>query len=115
MKQSPHYDASKWACVNDSADEKLSSTQYNLLSKLDTIRAEHEQYSSELARFSNEVKSPQRGLRYKRILIFMKVATIAPTTRTDAQIRDLTEVALRGLQRLSSWTCHLTELVYIKR
>jgi hypothetical protein len=29
--------------------------QYNLVAKMDMIRVEHEQYSSELARFSNEV------------------------------------------------------------
>jgi cytoplasmic FMR1 interacting protein len=66
--------------------------QYNLVAKMDMIRVEHEQYSSELARFSNEV------------------ATLAPTTRTDTQNRELTDLALRGLQRLSSWTAHLTEL-----
>ena len=55
IKQSRHYDSSRWTCVTDAAEEKVTMMQYNLVAKMDMVRAEHEQYSSELARFSNEV------------------------------------------------------------
>ena len=55
VKQSKNYDSSRWTCVTDHAEEKVTMMQYNLVAKMDMIRVEHEQYSSELARFSNEV------------------------------------------------------------
>lgn len=56
VKMCPHFkaDADKWTCAGGNAEEKIIS-QYNLLSKMDTIREEHLHYISELARYSNEV------------------------------------------------------------
>ena len=58
VKMCPNFktDADKWTCAGGNAEEKIIS-QYNLLSKMDTIRVEHLHYISELARYNNEVSS----------------------------------------------------------
>lgn len=58
VKMCPHFknDSDKWSCAGGNAEEKLIS-QYNLLSKMDTIREEHLHYISELARYNNEVNA----------------------------------------------------------
>ena len=51
IKRAPNYDASKWPmCTSNQV-----STQSDLLAYLDTMREEHNQYTSDLARHSNEV------------------------------------------------------------
>ena len=57
VKMCPNFktDADKWTCAGGNAEEKIIS-QYNLLSKMDTIRVEHLHYISELARYNNEVR-----------------------------------------------------------
>ena len=57
------------------------------------MRENHLEYSSELARYSNEVTT-----------------TYKETPRTDAENKSLTDLALRGLHLLSDWTCVVTEL-----
>ena len=60
---------------------------------LSKMRENHLEYSSELARYSNEVTT-----------------TYKETPRTDAENKSLTDLALRGLHLLSDWTCVVTEL-----
>ena len=56
VKMCPNFknDSDKWTCASGNAEEKVLS-QYNLLSKMDTIREEHLHYISKLARYNNEV------------------------------------------------------------
>ena len=60
---------------------------------LSKMREDHLKFSSELARYSNEVTT-----------------TYKETPRTDPENRSLSNLALRGLQLLSQWTSVVTEL-----
>lgn len=57
------------------------------------MREEHIKYTSELARYSNEVTT-----------------TFKETPRTDAENKTLLDLSLRGLMLLSEWTSVVTEL-----
>ena len=70
-----------------------STPQANIMVHLSKMRENHLEYSSELARYSNEVTT-----------------TYKETPRTDAENKSLTDLALRGLHLLSDWTCVVTEL-----
>lgn len=89
IKRSPHYDQSRWPL----ASSVSPSPQSDLLQYLPTIRDEYVRYISELARHNNEVTT-----------------TVKETPRTDSENKELTELALRGLQLLSDWSTHVTEL-----
>ncbi|XP_022241956.1 cytoplasmic FMR1-interacting protein-like [Limulus polyphemus] len=89
IKRSQHYEASRWP----QASSASPSPQSDLLQYLPSIRDEYVHYISELARHSNEVTT-----------------TVKETPRTDVENKDLTDLALRGLQLLSDWTTHVTEL-----
>ncbi|CAB3252180.1 unnamed protein product [Arctia plantaginis] len=68
------------------------SPQADLMVHLPQIREEHQNYISELARYSNEV------------------TTTFKEAGSDAENKTVTELCLRGLQLLSSWCSILTEL-----
>ena len=70
-----------------------TSPQANLMVHLAKMREDHLKFSSELARYSNEVTT-----------------TYKETPRTDPENRSLSNLALRGLQLLSQWTSVVTEL-----
>lgn len=89
IKCSPHYEASRWPL----ASANSPSPQSDLLQHLPAIRDDYERYISELARHSNEVTT-----------------TVKETPRTDPENKELNDLALRGLQLLSDWTTHVTEL-----
>ncbi|XP_064636208.1 cytoplasmic FMR1-interacting protein-like isoform X2 [Lineus longissimus] len=89
IKRSPHYDPGKWQNCNSSAP----SGQCNLLELIPGMREEHVRYISELARHSNEVTTTQRD-----------------NPRTDTENKELHDLALRGLQNLSTWTLTVIEL-----
>ena len=57
------------------------------------MREDHIKFTSELARYSNEVTT-----------------TFKETPRTDAENKTLLDLSLRGLQLLSEWTSVVTEL-----
>ncbi|KAG1699375.1 Cytoplasmic FMR1-interacting protein [Nymphon striatum] len=90
IRKSPHYDSSKWPLASNQVS---ASSQSDLLQYLPTTREDYVRYISELSRHSNEVTT-----------------TFKETPRTDAENKDLCELALRGLQLLSDWTTHITEL-----
>ena len=69
------------------------SPQADLMCHLPRIREEHIKYISDFARYSNEV-----------------ITTFKETARTDEENKDITNLALRGLQLLSEWTSVVTEL-----
>lgn len=89
IRNGPNFDPSKWACCESSAP----SPQSNLLINLEAIREDHMQYISQLARHSNEATTTTREV-----------------PRNDEENRELTELALRGLQLLSAWTQQVMEL-----
>lgn len=89
IKTSPNFDPSKWPlCMSNQM-----SPQAILLPALESMREEHVRYISELARHSNEVITTQREL-----------------TRSDEENKRLTQLALQGLQLLSSWNVRIMEL-----
>ncbi|OQR79720.1 cytoplasmic FMR1-interacting protein-like [Tropilaelaps mercedesae] len=89
IKHSEHFDQKNWPLSSSNAP----SPQSDLLKNLQLIRDEYARYISELARHSNEVTT-----------------TVKESPRTDDENRELSELALSGLQLLSNWTCHVTEL-----
>lgn len=97
VKKSKHFDPSKWPLAmvasNSYSGASPSSPQANLMVHLPRMREDHLKFSSELARYSNEVTT-----------------TYKETPRTDSENRDLTFLALRGLRLLSQWTSVVTEL-----
>ncbi|XP_064636009.1 cytoplasmic FMR1-interacting protein-like isoform X2 [Lineus longissimus] len=89
VSQSPHYESGKWPhCSSSSA-----SSQGSLLDRLQSIREEHIHYITKLAQHSNE----QSTARHDKV-------------KSDAENRDLYELALRGLNNLSKWTLHIIEV-----
>ncbi|XP_065187273.1 cytoplasmic FMR1-interacting protein 2-like [Sycon ciliatum] len=92
IKQTKNYDASKWSCVSEQAEEKAFVQHYNIQSKIDTIRTEHLKYISELARYNNEI------------------TTSGSTTWTDKQVQELSDLSLRGLHLISGWSTQIVEL-----
>ncbi|KAI5635911.1 cytoplasmic fragile-X interacting family domain-containing protein [Phthorimaea operculella] len=89
IKRSKHYDPNKWPL---SSSVNPISPQADLMVHLPQIRDQHQNYISELARYSNEV------------------TTTFKEAGSDAENKAVTELCLRGLQLLSSWCSVLTEL-----
>lgn len=89
IKRSKHYDPNKWPL---SSSPNPPSPQADLMVHLPQIREEHQNYISELARYSNEV------------------TTTFKEAGSDSENKAVTELCLRGLQLLSSWCSVLTEL-----
>ncbi|KAG0718012.1 Cytoplasmic FMR1-interacting protein [Chionoecetes opilio] len=89
IKRSKNFDCKMWPLCSASS----TSPQADLMCHLPRIRDEHIKYISELARYSNEV-----------------ITTYKETARTDAENKDIADLALRGLQFLSEWTSVVTEL-----
>ncbi|KAK7504118.1 hypothetical protein BaRGS_00004422, partial [Batillaria attramentaria] len=89
ISATPNFDASKWPCCESSTP----SPQSNMLPSLGAIRDDHMQYISQLARIHNEFTTTTRE-----------------KPRTDQENRELTNLALRGLQLLSAWTQQVMEL-----
>ncbi|KAK4014619.1 cytoplasmic FMR1-interacting protein isoform X1 [Daphnia magna] len=88
IKRSKTYDASRWPLCGAT----LPSPQADLMVHLPQIREDHVKFTSELARYSNEVTTT-----YKE-------------TRSPEEMKEMMELALRGLQLLSEWTSIVTEL-----
>ena len=89
IKYSKNFDKEKWPACESSHP----SPQSNLLANLEAIREHHMSYISQLARHSNEA-----------------ITTTREAPRTDEENRELTDLALRGLQLMSSWTQQVMEL-----
>lgn len=90
VKKMPNFDVQKWPlCSNES----ITSIQAEIQSFLPKIRTKYVAYISELSRHSNEATT-----------------IIKETLRTDAENKELLDLALLGLRLLSDITCHVTEL-----
>ena len=56
VKKCPHFEAARWSCASENAEEKIGMTQYNLTGKIDLIQDEHVKFMCELSRANNEVR-----------------------------------------------------------
>ena len=90
VKKAVHFDATKWPL---SLAVNTLSIQADILQYVPSIREDYVAYISELSRHSNEVTT-----------------TVKETPRSDAENKSLLSLALKGLQLLSDWTTHVTEL-----
>ncbi|EEB13869.1 conserved hypothetical protein [Pediculus humanus corporis] len=88
IKRSKHFDPSKWPL----SSSNTISPQADLMVHLPQIREDHVKYISELARYSNEETTTYKSVK------------------TDQEIKDTSDLALRGLQLLSEWSSVVTEL-----
>lgn len=88
VTRTKNYDPSKWPACNSQTE----SIQGKILDQVDRIRIEHNNYISELAKYSNEI------------------AISKDTKRTDEEYKSLYNLALQGLQLLSKWTNTVLEL-----
>lgn len=90
IKKTPNFDSQKWPlCSNES----IASHQAEIQSFLPKIRTKYVAYISELSRHSNEATT-----------------IIKETHHTDAENKELLDLALLGVRLLSDITCHVTEL-----
>ncbi|OQV18248.1 Cytoplasmic FMR1-interacting protein [Hypsibius exemplaris] len=89
LVKTAHYDAAKWPLSAGTS----ASPQSNFLDAIPQIRESHLTFVSELARHRNQISVFQTD-----------------TERTDAENRELSDLALRGLQLISFWTTHVVEL-----
>ncbi|XP_067662939.1 cytoplasmic FMR1-interacting protein-like [Haliotis asinina] len=89
IKNAAVFEPSKWPCCESSQP----SPQSNLLVNLEAIREDHMQFISQLSRHSNEA-----------------ITTTRESPRNDTENKELTDLALRGLQLLSAWTQQVMEL-----
>ncbi|GAV08221.1 hypothetical protein RvY_17946 [Ramazzottius varieornatus] len=90
LVKTPHYDAAKWPL---SASSTTTGPQSNFLEAIPQIRESHLNFVSELARHRNQISVFQ-----------------SEGDRIDADNRELSELALRGLKLISTWTTHVVEL-----
>ncbi|XP_063414170.1 cytoplasmic FMR1-interacting protein 2-like isoform X1 [Mytilus trossulus] len=97
IKYSMNFDPGKWPACESSHP----SPQSNLLANLEAIREDHMSYISQLARHSNEMKLQMKN---------EAITTTREAPRTDDENRELTDLALRGLQLMSAWTQQVMEL-----
>ncbi|KAL8601614.1 hypothetical protein ACOMHN_003880 [Nucella lapillus] len=89
IKQTPNFEASKWPHCESSA----ASPQSNMMPSLTSIRDDHMHFISQLARVNNELTTTTRE-----------------KARSDQENKELSNLALRGLQLLSAWTQQVKEL-----
>ena len=54
VQQLTHYDPSKWTCTSEQTEAKATTF---ILNRVETIRAEHVRFISDLARYNNEVNT----------------------------------------------------------
>ena len=52
VAQLTHYDPSKWTCTSEQTEARATTF---ILNRIETIRAEHVRFISDLARYNNEV------------------------------------------------------------
>ncbi|CAD6194474.1 unnamed protein product [Caenorhabditis auriculariae] len=88
VRRSSHYDANKWPL----SDKESDKCHVNIVEKLKTIRLDHESYVTQFAKISNEV-------------------AICDRVGSEAENRELTSLALSGIQLLCQWSAAVVETV----
>lgn len=89
IQNGTNFDPSKWPCC----ESNQPSPQSDLLMNLEAVREDHMTYISQLARHTNEA-----------------ITTTRESLRTDAENKELSDLALKGLRLLSAWTQLVMEL-----
>lgn len=89
IQNGTNFDHSKWPCC----ESNQPSPQSDLLMNLEAVREDHMTYISQLARHTNEA-----------------ITTTRESLRTDAENKELNDLALKGLRLLSAWTQLVMEL-----
>ncbi|KAF1758237.1 hypothetical protein GCK72_014695 [Caenorhabditis remanei] len=88
VRRSSQYDASKWPL----SDKESDKCHVNIVEKVKSIRVEHESYVTNFAKINNEVE-------------------ISDRIGSDREHRELTSVALSGIQLLCQWSCAVVETI----
>ncbi|EFO93077.1 CRE-GEX-2 protein [Caenorhabditis remanei] len=88
VRRSSQYDASKWPL----SDKESNKCHVNIVEKVKSIRVEHESYVTNFAKINNEVE-------------------ISDRIGSDREHRELTSVALSGIQLLCQWSCAVVETI----
>ncbi|CAO4374658.1 unnamed protein product [Caenorhabditis nigoni] len=88
VRRSSHYEANKWP-LSDKESEKC---HVNIVEKVHTIRSDHESYVTQFAKINNEV-------------------AISDRVGSDREHRELTSLALSGIQLLCQWSCAVVETI----
>lgn len=91
VRRSTHYEASKWPLSDKEADK----CHVNIVEKVHTIRSDHESYVTQFAKINNEVAISDR----------------AGSDREHREHRELTSLALSGIQLLCQWSCAVVETI----
>ncbi|KAK6055495.1 cytoplasmic Fragile-X interacting family protein [Cooperia oncophora] len=90
VRRSQFYDSSKWP-LSDKEGEKC---HVNIVEKVKLTRADHESYVTQLAKLNNSVAISDRI-----------------SLNSDAENRELTSLALSGVQLLCQWTADVVETI----
>uniref|UniRef100_W6NDK5 Cytoplasmic FMR1-interacting domain containing protein n=1 Tax=Haemonchus contortus TaxID=6289 RepID=W6NDK5_HAECO len=90
VRRSQFYDASKWP-LSDKEGEKC---HVNIVERVKVTRADHESYVTQLAKLNNSVAISDRV-----------------SLNSDAENRELTSLALSGVQLLCQWTADVVETI----
>uniref|UniRef100_A0A915AC39 Cytoplasmic FMR1-interacting protein n=1 Tax=Parascaris univalens TaxID=6257 RepID=A0A915AC39_PARUN len=90
VKRSPFFDSSKWPASNTEGDR----CHVNIVEKVLTIREHHIEYVACLSRINNEVAVYDKD-----------------GPRSDAENREMTQLALSGIQLLCGWTSDVVETI----
>ncbi|CAB3409696.1 unnamed protein product [Caenorhabditis bovis] len=88
VRRSPHYDSSKWPL----SDKESDKCHVNIVEKLASIRADHESFVTQVAKIHNE-------------------NAICDRPGVDLEYRELTSLALSGIQLLCQWSCAVVETI----
>uniref|UniRef100_A0A1I7WN18 CYRIA-B_Rac1-bd domain-containing protein n=1 Tax=Heterorhabditis bacteriophora TaxID=37862 RepID=A0A1I7WN18_HETBA len=89
VRRSQFYDANRWPL----SDKEGDKCHVNIVDKLKSTRSDHESYVTQLAKVNNEVAICDRA------------------TSSDAENRELTSLALSGVQLLCQWTADVVETI----
>ncbi|KAK6017306.1 hypothetical protein OSTOST_17175, partial [Ostertagia ostertagi] len=90
VRRSQFYDSSKWP-LSDKEGEKC---HVNIVERVKITRADHESYVTQLAKLNNSVAISDRI-----------------SLNSDSENRELTSLALSGVQLLCQWTADVVETI----
>ncbi|EGT51479.1 hypothetical protein CAEBREN_29296 [Caenorhabditis brenneri] len=88
VRRSSHYEPNKWPL----SDKESDKCHVNIVEKVQTIRSDHESYVTQFAKINNEV-------------------AISDRAETDRDNREMTSLALSGIQLLCQWSCAVVETI----
>ncbi|EPB71109.1 cytoplasmic Fragile-X interacting family protein [Ancylostoma ceylanicum] len=90
VRRSQYYEASKWPL----SDKEGDKCHVNIVEKMKITRSDHESYVTQLAKLNNNVAISDRV-----------------SLNSDAENREMTSLALSGMQLLCQWTADVVETI----